>query len=55
MNRWTVPLPAAVALCSFALLTWQVISGGMLTALDLPLYHWVIQHGKDRSSVPWFC
>jgi undecaprenyl-diphosphatase len=53
VNRWTAVLPAATALCSLALLTWQVIAGGVLTKLDLPVYHWVIQHGMDRSSLPW--
>ncbi|MBO0784648.1 MAG: phosphatase PAP2 family protein [Actinobacteria bacterium] len=46
--------PAALAACLLALLTWQVIDGGVLTALDQPGYRWAVRHGgSTRFGRPW--
>jgi membrane-associated phospholipid phosphatase len=46
--------PAALAACLLAVLTRQVIDGGVLTALDQPGYRWAVRHGgSSRFGRPW--
>jgi membrane-associated phospholipid phosphatase len=53
VKRWTVVLPAAVVACLLAVLTWQVIAAGALTAQDMPVHRWVLGHPGARSSPLW--
>jgi membrane-associated phospholipid phosphatase len=46
-------LPAAIAACLLAVLTWQVIDAGPLTAPDIPVHQWVLRHAGARSSPLW--
>lgn len=46
--------PAALAVGLLAVLTWQVIDGGVLTALDQPGYRWAVRRGgSSRFGRPW--
>ncbi|MBO0809978.1 MAG: hypothetical protein J2P32_16905, partial [Actinobacteria bacterium] len=46
--------PAALAVCLLAVLTWQVIDGGALTALDQRGYRWAVRRGgSSRFGRPW--
>lgn len=46
-------LPGAAAACLLAVLTWQVVAGGPLTGLDMPVHDWVLRHPDARSSPLW--
>lgn len=53
-DGWYALAPAALAACLLALLTWQVIDGGALTALDQPGYQWAVRRGgSSRAGRPW--
>jgi membrane-associated phospholipid phosphatase len=53
VKRWTAALAPAGLACLLAVVSWQVIAGGPLTAQDMPVHQWVLRHPGARSSPLW--